>query len=755
MGLNRRDFLKQTGGVLAGLGASDLGLSLLSQQYGQVLAEPTRRKLALLVGINQYRQVPLNGCVTDVDLQRELLIHRFGWQPQDILTLTDQQATRTAIATAFMEHLIGQAKTGDVVVFHFSGYGGSVSLGSDATTIQPSLVPVDDLLADGDLPIVNDLLTETLGLLVRSLPTDKVTTILDTSHAFLGKSLQGNLRIRARPLVTAQSGNADLALQQQLRNQKPFHATLPGALLAAAAPGQLATEARWSGLSAGLFTYALTRHLWHTTAATTLRFSMQQVREQVEQLARQEQQPQLRVERNQTATLSPYFLNGVPVTGADGVVIGVEEGGHTAKLWLAGLPATIIEQYGANSLLTLVNETQPGLAPVYLQVLTRDGLSAKARIYRADMPPDAIANLPVATVGQFVRERVRVLPRNVGLVVALDSSLDRIERVDAISAFTAIPRVSSAIAGEQAADYLFSKISTPPPTQVATTNLTGVVPPTSGTTPSSYGLFSLGQEAIPNTAGESGEAVKVAIRRLVPKLQTLLAVKLLNLTVNDGASQIAVRATLEKVESQIQPLLQQETLAWRQRSRNSPLPPTNRTGKGSAEGLLPLAAGSRIQFRLENDSDRPLYYLVLGSDSNGNLMVFYTPSGAITVGESTTTTIATSAAIIATGETVTLPPTIPTFQWLVRGPDRLVETFLLCSRAPFTQTLTAITASLHPVGNTAALYTVPNPLDVAQAVLQDLHQASDPAAQVAGAPPETWALDMDAWASLRFVYQVV
>jgi hypothetical protein len=97
----------------------------------QVLAKSTPRKLALLVGINNYPDkppiTPLRGCVNDVALQRHLLIHRFGFNPKDIYTLTDAQATRQGILEAFEEHLIKQAKPGDVVVYHYSGHGSRVS----------------------------------------------------------------------------------------------------------------------------------------------------------------------------------------------------------------------------------------------------------------------------------------------------------------------------------------------------------------------------------------------------------------------------------------------------------------------------------------------------------------------------------------------------------------------------------------------------------------------------------------------------
>ncbi|MFB2876078.1 caspase family protein [Floridanema aerugineum] len=123
--IKRRQFLQFTGSLLATLGINQLEIQQKGIRYARVLAENTPRKLALLVGINQYpnsqRFNSLKGCVTDVDLQRELLIHRFGFNPKDILILTDAQATREGILTAFENHLIAQAKPGDVVVFHYSG----------------------------------------------------------------------------------------------------------------------------------------------------------------------------------------------------------------------------------------------------------------------------------------------------------------------------------------------------------------------------------------------------------------------------------------------------------------------------------------------------------------------------------------------------------------------------------------------------------------------------------------------------------
>jgi hypothetical protein len=56
----------------------------------------------------------------------------------------------------------------------------------------------------------------------------------------------------------------------------------------------------------------------------------------------------------------------------------------------------------------------------------------------------------------------------------------------------------------------------------------------------------------------------------------------------------------------------------------------------------------------------------------------------------------------------------------------------------------------------AGFIPLPNPLPVIQKLFEDLHQASLPAAEPLGiAPQNHWVLDIDAWASLQFVYRTV
>jgi len=779
MGLKRRTFLQQAGLALLALGASEAVLALLEDQsfavplldrYYQALAQPSARKLALLVGINQYPRFgetrnfgSLQGCVTDVELQRELLIHRFGFHPNDVLTLTDQQATRENIETAFLEHLTQQAVEGDVVVFHFSGYGSRVNLGSDAVgERQNSLVPVDGVLLAQGASTVNDLLEETLLLLLRSLKTDQITTVLDTSYRDAGNLLQGNLRVRSRPGISAAGMNqAELAFQEQLRSrlslsqQSSKSNQMPGIVLTASAPSQLATEAAWGGFSAGLFTYALTQHLWQAAPPTTVQISMSRTAGVVEQLVRKEQQPQVGGQKSEQPAVLAYNLTPDPGTGADGVVVAVEENGKTVQLWLAGVPTTVLTYYKVNSLMTLLNSqpreqessTVPS-KPLQLQIRAREGLTAKARIVPDSLETNGTDSSRLQ-VGQLVQESVRVLSRHIGLTIALDPNLDRIERVDATSAFSSLTSVSSVVtAGEQPADYLFGKLG-----NLETKGENVAVA-------QGYGLFFVGGDPIPNTVGEVGEAVKSAVNRLKPKLKALLAAKLLRLTANEGSSHLGVRATLEMLAPSQQALMQRETLRASFSSQSG-------GAKGKAqikvEGVPKLFNGSRIQYQVENYSDRPVYLMLLGLDSSNNAIAFYPLPASPEVDAAEAKPLLKNT-VIPPGQTLTVPQSSTAFEWMIQGSSGLAEIYLVCSLSPFTHAIAALEAVMRPKGEQERISDLFNPLDVARAVLQDLHQASLSAQQntlitsmpeTSGSPSDSYALDINVWATLSFVYQVV
>ncbi|MEH2384153.1 MAG: caspase family protein [Nostoc sp.] len=742
--MKRRSFLHRIGSILAVLGVTEAEWLTLGNRYYQALAEPSPRKLALLIGINQYPQISaLSGCLTDVELQRELLIHRFGFQGSDILTLTEEEASREFIEAAFSDHLSKQAKPGDVVVFHFSGYGSRVKLETSPETMKNALVPANASKKSQDEKIVNYILEETLLLLLRSLPTD-VTAILDTSYDAPSTVL--GLKSRAlQESVEAKLAAEELDLLKQLKTQKL--PSTPIVLTATSEPKQSAREGLFSGFSAGLFTYALTQYLWEFTPATTIQVALSHVENSLSKLGSKQQPALLGSQKNQHINLSPNLspkkgeaLNSPPslvgkgdgglgfvlaselqpenIIGAEGAVTAIEEDGKTVHLWLGGLPPQVLLYYGVNSRFTLATGEE-------LILRSRTGLTAKAQIAK-------IEGANSLQVGQLVQEAVRVLPRNINLTIALDTGLERIERVDATSAFAAFSDVSTVVVGEKPADYLFAKLQQ---------------------TPSHYGLFSLGGELIPNTTGEVGEAVKLTVQRLAAKLSTLLAAKLWRLTENQGSSRLGVKATLEII-SDTSPSVVMQRQTVRTFKTETSIKKSVQTGLIASLPTPIVPIGSRMQYRVENQSDRPVYLILLGLNNNHTAIAFHfwdTPQEPNTAD----TKPLLKEVVIAPGETLTLPQTNAASAWVISEPAFFDEQQLIFSTAPFSETLAALNTAKYSTAEQSPISPLLNSLDIAQALLQDLHNASALKTEMNGTAADSYILDVNNWASFSFSFQVI
>ena len=734
MRLDRRTFLQQASLALLTLGISDPGLSLLGDRgrlamlkhYSQSLAEPTARKLALLVGINEYPQ-KLYGCLTDVQIQQELLIHRFGFQPQDIITLTNQQATWENIITAFREHLLQQAKFGDVVVFHFSGYGSQVKMATEE--LSPAKLANCLVVQDGANSENNYLSIDTLLSLGRSLATDKLTMVLDTSYQ--GKEnllLARGLRVRSFPAeVTNQVSSEELALLEELSNslqtKRVKQPQIPGIVLSAAKESQLATEGQWQGFSAGLFTYALTQYLWQVTPASTIQVSLTRAAEKLEKTRGLLQQPQ--IEGNYQKPLFTYYLLPENQIGAEGLITSIEETGNI-NLKLLGFPASLLENYGINSCFTVVSPTTDRI--ISLQIQAREGLNAKARIMGE--------NITSLTTGQLVQESIRVLPRHLGLTVALDSNLSRIERVDATSALSSISVVSSVVnVGEQSADLCFGKVKD------AEFELTKREE--TEETKETYALFTLGGVPLANSTGLANEAVKSIVKRLDDRLETSLAAKLWRLTENDASSRLGIRATLENIEVDDRPLLllQKETPRF-------PKMPTgiskskNLTGIKREASLIPrVKLGTPIQYRLENYADYPVYFFLIGTNTSGQ---------AIALNPVTAENL-----MIPAGETLIFPEQETSLNWIVSGSIGLVDLQLIFSRFPFAKTWQTLTAITNNQEKLAEIIQISPALPIAKSLLEDLQNTNLASELFADLTAENYILDVKNWATLNFLYRVV
>ncbi|MEM7756768.1 MAG: caspase family protein [Cyanobacteria bacterium P01_A01_bin.40] len=758
---NRRTFLQQAALALFSWGATETGLSALAdnehlaasiKNYQSILAEPTKRKLALLVGINRYpHHEDLAGCLIDIELQRELLIHRFGFNPQDILTLSDRQATRENIETAFIEHLTAQAQPDDVVVFHFSGYGNQIKmpLVSDteaaksateevnAYRLANSFVPVDGLSSAQKNLFANSILQETLLVLAQSLSTARCTFVLDTCFNNTPRSKHGSFKVRSVPLAAENLAAEELDFLSQLRDNlavkglKPSKriSFLPGVVLSATGNNQVAVERQWDGLSAGLFTQALTQHLWHLTPSSKVQVALNRTAETVEQVMGRQQQPTL---NNSDKSAIAYYLNMSDVSSAVGIVSKVNK--NMVEVKLLGFPINVLAGYGTGSCLSLV--TSGDGCPPQLQIKSKGGLISKTQIL-----PSSNAE---PKVGQLIRESIRILARNLSLNLALDDDLQRIERVDATSALASISTLSSTIvAKEHNADCLLGKVA---PSAASTVSRLETEPPAF-----SYGLYTAGGNLIGQTISLEEEAVKIAIDRLQPQFNHLLAAKWLKLTLNDFSSQLKVRATLTAGK-------QKQTVSWQRKTflaNNQPesfkkttSSPVNLSPE-SNNHLPVIIKGSEFKLALANSGERQLYAVILGTDCDSNMYALYTPAQSTGAeGDPPLTDIG-----IASGEEVMIPTTESSWQWKVPEFIGINALYVVMATQPFQETLKACASQQNFKLNQQQVLNVTNPVALITALMQDLHNAS---AVLNGLLPsdDVYALNVDSWATLNFVYEV-
>ncbi len=751
-GLNRRVFLQRTALIAGALGLGELsfqkGLPQKARDYGQALADTNGRKLALLIGIDNYPReaIPtsqngtqkLRGCATDVALQKQLLIHRFGFLPAGIVCLTNEQATRAGIYDAFVSHLYNQAKAGDAVVLHFSGYGAQVRIADSAgeqATVR-TLVPADGLLPTEGRPALNDISETELKALLGLLKTKNVTTVLDAGFVDIALPLSGGLRSRTRSaLVTGQLPTPFplLANQKPAKEKEPF----PGILLRGAAVDDVVLERQWNGFTAGAFTYVLTQHLWTAPAPVVTKKSMAIAQETLRRWGGSNQQPIIDGRRDKSQIIPVYNTPAIDSTRGEGVITDLSGDGRTATIWLGGLPPRILEYWGSPAVMRCGGSR--------LKVRSHDGLTGKARLINS-----ADSSGAPLQIGQPIFESIRTLPKNLDLIVALDSRLERIERVDATSALSALSFVSSTSDTDLPADCLLGKPFDPSeqtltaslsPTKIAqtasdaATNYTTPDTIVDPSTSAGYGLFSLTRNLISGTLAQQEEAIKPAIGRLSDKLRALMALKMLRLTENQASSKLPLRVLLEEVGEQENKLLVSRQILKQEQTSNKDI-----------TGFTPeVAVGSRVRYRLFNDGDKPLFYTLVNVDPRERLSAFCPTMEASLMPTATVegdSEAIISATSIAPGGSVVIPSVDR--DWTVETPIGLVETYVVCTTQPLTNTFNLLLVDPNNAGK--RVNPLPNPLEVIRALLSDISRDDE---------DDSYTLDVSQWATLNFTYQSV
>ena len=78
---------------------------------------------AVLVGINKYKGAPLNGCVNDVVIMRDILVKKYGIPANQIRLILDERATKENMVER-LEWLV--SNPAEHKMFHYSGHGAQI-----------------------------------------------------------------------------------------------------------------------------------------------------------------------------------------------------------------------------------------------------------------------------------------------------------------------------------------------------------------------------------------------------------------------------------------------------------------------------------------------------------------------------------------------------------------------------------------------------------------------------------------------------
>ena len=426
----------------------------------------------------------------------------------------------------------------------------------------------------------------------------------------------------------------------------------------------------------------------------------------------------------QKAIATSTFAEMLPIPdfGADGVIINSSDR-YTADIYLAGLPIAVLSNYAAGAILNVVaaapktaneSQTKPILTSISaspqatVQLKSRNGFNGKIEVLT-----DHSIN-PKLETGQLLQEVIRAISHNLKLAIALDVGLSKIERVDATSAFSTLPNMFGVNANEQCADCLF------------------------GAQSASYGLFTVGHTPILGSFGSVGESVGVAIKRLQPFLDSLLAAKLIRTTENQAATHLDVRVTLKAMIGVDE---RSVTVASKSAAR-AVLIPAN--AANNTVHTKPINIGDRLECQIENFSDRLLYMRIFCLDPRSKIL---TPNFI--------STPYANDGIISPSETLTIPYPKAPMNWAVSAPKGMVDVYIVISRAPLLQVAKILEASQRQASSLNGLISIPNPLQVAQSLLDDLDRAGKPSAFGNAANiNDTWMLDVQEWATFNFNYQV-
>ncbi|MET0626121.1 MAG: caspase family protein, partial [Pyrinomonadaceae bacterium] len=275
-------------------------------------------KYAMLVGINKYPGNPLNGCVNDVTKLREMLVKDFGFPAENVLLLTDEQATRANIL-AKLDEFTAKLGRDDLFVFAYSGHGtlfpDSYSEEKDETetlhfapdprnnnqpffedgTYDAAVCPVDSRESSSGKPWRNLILDDELYARFSKATAAGAFVNYLTDSCFSGT--QGRDLFKTRSLKLADAIGVPLSqLARPATQRRAAPRDMGGRYLVLSSSSSLQPSTEWrddEGNACGLFSYVFQKLVKLKNGRITYRELYQHSEYVIKKLSRDNQEPQM------------------------------------------------------------------------------------------------------------------------------------------------------------------------------------------------------------------------------------------------------------------------------------------------------------------------------------------------------------------------------------------------------------------------------------------------------------------------------
>jgi hypothetical protein len=445
---------------------------------------------------------------------------------------------------------------------------------------------------------------------------------------------------------------------------------------------------------AGAFTYMLTRYLWQQSGNQGISESFNRLALSTRTVDRKNSIPQDPVHEvsptcppsgppsdQKTCDRQPIYFLSPDTPSAEAVISQVDgQVNGQVEFWMGGISSQSLDARNPGATYNLLTVTGDTIGTI--EQTGRQGLMGTGKVIEGGP----------AIAGMLLREKIRGVPANLALSVALDPSLGS-QTVAAQAALDSVSRVEVVdINGTNEIDYIFGPMGREAREQANEIGMTNLPPD------GSLCLFTTGPALVPGSwhPDFEPETVTEAIDRLRSRFKMLLANRILKAVLNTDTSDVKVEVNVTQASG---------------RGSLSRFGSRGAAEAGTVDQALPastqiLSANSEISIDVANNEDRGLYIAVVVISSSGDLGILH-PLDA-----------AEASALVAPETPLSVPVT-------VEGPAGFLELLVIASTSPLRDALRALEqVATRSGGSQFVSLDADEAVDVVESLLQDLDENS-------------------------------